>query len=481
MSKNSETILDDIVDGKHAEIAAEMPKQNFFEIFCAEQVTKDFDLTYAELTDGIVDGEHDGGIDAIYTFLNGEILSEEEEFIVPKAKSHLNLVVIQSKFGSGFSETQIEKLISSTRNLLDLSRDIDGMIQYNAQVRAKIGVFRSAYKKLASKFPSLSIRYVYAARRSADEVHPNVKIKADELVALARSQFEEAGVAFDFFGARELVASARKRPNFSFELKFDKSLNGENGYIALVKLRDFYNFLRGGGDTVRADLFESNVRDYQGSTEVNADISATLSGDRNNDFWWFNNGVTVLASRALSSGSVITIENPQIVNGLQTSSQIALYFDEYPDDDPRTVMVKIVASEDEDVRDRIIKATNNQNMVPLASLRATDKVQRDIEHALKIAGLFYDRRKNYYKNEGRPLSRIISINLLAQAMMTLLLGEPDNARARPSSLIKLDHVYRSLFSEKIELDAYVVAADLIRRIEIALRLFWTLRPEIETI
>ena len=54
-------------------------------------------------------------------------------------------------------------------------------------------------------------------------------------------------------------------------------------------------------------------------------------------------------------------------------------------------------------------------------------------------------------------------------MMTLLRGEPDNARARPSSLIKEDDVYSSLFSESHPVDAYLVAADLIKRVESALK------------
>ncbi len=139
------------------------------------------------------------------------------------------------------------------------------------------------------------------------------------------------------------------------------------------------------------------------------------------------------------------------------------------DDNDRMVMVKIVASEDETVRDKIIKATNSQNAVPPASLRATDKVQRDIEHTLKMGGYYYDRRKNYYKNQGRPAAKIVSIPLLAQAMMSLLRSEPDNARARPSSLIKDNAVYGSLFSEEYPIDCYLVAADLIKRVEVALK------------
>ena len=231
-----------------------------------------------------------------------------------------------------------------------------------------------------------------------------------------------------------------------------------------------YNkFLRGDGEKVRAELFESNVRDFQGDTEVNAEIVSTLKNEKAAEFWWMNNGVTILASRATLNGDTVTIENPQIVNGLQTSTQIAKHFETAGGDDSRNVMVKIVSSENEETRDKIIKATNSQNAVQPATLRATDKVQRDIEETLKSSGLYYDRRKNYYKNEGKPADKIISIPLMAQAVMSIILGRPDTARARPSSLIKDNAVYSQVFSEAHPISMYSHAAELIRIVDRVLK------------
>ena len=44
-------------------------------------------------------------------------------------------------------------------------------------------------------------------------------------------------------------------------------------------------------------IFESNVRDYQGNTDVNEGIAASLGTASSEDFWWLNNGVTVLATK----------------------------------------------------------------------------------------------------------------------------------------------------------------------------------------
>lgn len=237
----------------------------------------------------------------------------------------------------------------------------------------------------------------------------------------------------------------------------------------LSTLSAYNQFLRPDGKNVRAELFESNVRDFQGDTEVNAEIENTLKNEKSVEFWWLNNGVTILASRATLNGDTITIENPQIVNGLQTSTQVARHFETALGEDNRNVMVKIVSSEVEEIRDKIIKATNSQNAVQPATLRATDKIQRDIEQTLKSSGLYYDRRKNFYKNEGKSADKIFSIPLMAQAVMSVILGKPDTARARPSSLIKDNSVYSQVFSEMYPISMYSHAAQLMRLVDRVLR------------
>jgi hypothetical protein len=120
-------------------------------------------------------------------------------------------------------------------------------------------------------------------------------------------------------------------------------------------------------------------------------------------------------------------------------------------------------------RDRVIKATNSQTAVQPASLRATDKIQRDIEEYFKAFGLFYDRRKNFYKNDGKPVENIVSISALAQAVMAVLLQRPDTARARPSSLLKNDTDYSNVFDDKRDVATYRVAAVLLKSVDSHLR------------
>ena len=82
----------------------------------------------------------------------------------------------------------------------------------------------------------------------------------------------------------------------------------------------------------------------------------------------------------------------------------------------------------------MIRATNSQTKVPDASLPATEAIHRQIEAHFKAHGWFYDRRKNFYKNTGKPGDRIISIGGLGQAGTAIGLSRPNDARARPTTL-----------------------------------------------
>ena len=64
---NAQVILDEYSCNSN-ERAPEMEPSAYFEVFCTEQLLKDFDLSYEEIEAGIVDGEHDGGVDSVFAW-----------------------------------------------------------------------------------------------------------------------------------------------------------------------------------------------------------------------------------------------------------------------------------------------------------------------------------------------------------------------------------------------------------------------------
>ena len=441
-------------------------------MFVAEQALKDHDLAYDELEAGLIGSGNDGGIDAMYVLVNGEMAQEDIDLAHLKKNVLIEVVIIQAKLSGSFQESAIDKITAACEDIFDLDMDLESLQKvYNEGLRSSANIFRKVYMDLATTFPALHFHFVYASTGS--EVHPKVNRKATLLEEKISGFFSDAEYRFEFFGASDLLALVRRLPPTYHELELAETpitSTGDIGYICLVRLRSYDKFIRDESSQLRRNLFESNVRDYQGSTAVNREISQSLRESGGEDFWWLNNGITIIASKATQSGKTLTFEDPQIVNGLQTSTEIFQYFSEAnTEGDERNVLVRIIVPTKAESRDRVIKATNSQTSIPPASLRATDKIHRDIEEYLRPFGLYYDRRKNYHKNEGHPLEKIVGIPLMAQAVMAVLLQRPDDARARPSSLLKKDTDYVKVFSTDLPIEIYRVSATIVKRVDTLLR------------
>ena len=467
MTMNDRIILDEVLIQRRKEIDSNAAESDFFELFTAEQVLKDFDLSYDEIDSGLVGGSGDGGIDGFYLLVNGELVQEAPDYGYLKKNITLDLIIVQAKTGAGFQETPVERFLTFSEDILDLSRDVVVFKAiYNEQIVEAIERFREVHQQLAARFPLLRVSYFYASKGGT--AGETIKRKVDMLEAVLNRHFPSAKFNFSFWGATQLLDRARRVPQTTYSLTLAEnpiSSGGQVGFVCLVRLRDFFTFIADEQGTLRRHIFEANVRDYQGRTEVNEEIQKSLQKQTADDFWWLNNGVSILASRASLGGKILTIEDPQIVNGLQTSTEVYHYFEEVnPENDDRKILVRVVVPVEAESRDRIIKATNSQTAVQQASLRATDKIHRDIEEYLRPRGLFYDRRKNYYKNEGKPRDKVVGISHLAQSVMSIVLQRPDTARGRPSSLLKKDNDYSSVYSEELPIQLYYVCAEAMRRV-----------------
>ncbi len=242
----------------------------------------------------------------------------------------------------------------------------------------------------------------------------------------------------------------------------------------LVRLSDYFRFVSDEDGKLRRYLFESNVRDFMGLNRVNEDIRSTLENKESPDFWWLNNGVTILATSASITGKSIQAAEIQIVNGLQTTESIYRYLSSCESAaDDRCLLVKVIVTKDEAVRDAIIRATNNQTDVELASLHATDKIQRDIEDALSRSGLFYERRKNYYANLGHTPAEIVTPLYAAAGYIALILKKPERAALLRSKFMRSSESYEAVFSSKVPLEVWPKVSHILKLIDVELE---ALRP-----
>ena len=248
MSANDLILIRQLVSQRRSELAPELSEKEYFNIFATEQALKDRDLSYDEIQDGIVNGGGDGGIDAIYLFINNTLCREKinnpSEY---KRNVPIDLVFVQAKTASGFSEAGMDRFCATSHDLLDLSRATASLTTvYNSDLIEKINTFRECYIALISKFPKLSIRYYYAA--FATEVHPNVKRKIDYLKEIVETEFSPDDFYFEFLTASKLLQLARRTPKSVHHLKLAETpISTDNAYVCLAHLSDYYSFITDNG------------------------------------------------------------------------------------------------------------------------------------------------------------------------------------------------------------------------------------------
>ena len=319
-------------------------------------------------------------------------------------------------------------------------------------------------------FPELAVDFYYI---TGDDASPDdYALDACARVEAKVEKYTKASCKVHCTGAQQLWEQVQKRPPRNRALKWANTpMGADEGYVGLVKLKTFRDFLEDAPDVLAERIFESNVRGFAQDSAVNEAIVKTLADPEGQpNFWLLNNGVTIIAAKAAPASHILlSIEDPQIVNGLQTSRVIFDYFTKPENkhiDDERTVLVRVIQTTDQATQDKIIRATNSQNKMAPASLRMTDQIHRDIEELFKQSDLFYDRRKGFYRDQGKPVRKIVSVNAVAQAIISIILQRPDDARARPGDYFKDDDKYESVFAnDKIPLPAYLTCTQIVRAVE----------------
>lgn len=440
-----------------------------FERYVIEQVLKDFDLSNDSIESGDLGAEDDGGVDAFYLFMNNTLITLETPPIVPAGPIELHL--IQAKYEKGFSETAVQKLESFAKDLLSYDKSVDDLKYLNSKARDSISNFREKYNDEVMGNPhTLSVIFHYACKAAAEPTGKDkVTLRAQNLVKYVRGVLSSADVKFIPWTAKRLLERARTVPETDVVVPVAESFStGDGSTVCLVKLKDYAEKLLTNADGgLQTRFLEPNVRDYNGKANpVNKQIRATLeemSSASQEDFWWLNNGITILADACPVNGHKITIKNPEVVNGLQTSHEIFEWHNAHKKDkDARNVLVRVVVPEDEKSRSKIIKATNSQTPVSMLSLMSTDQIQEDIEDRLKLYGLFYDRKKGEYRRLKKTINKIVGMGTLAQAVIAIALLKPDQSRGRPETYVK-DHA-SEVFDSGVDRDLYAACILLDRQV-----------------
>lgn len=381
----------------------------------------------------------------------------------PRENPHISVWILICKHREGFIESPLASMYMTLSEFFDCTKsnqELHG--DYSEDLLEARTIFLQAYNTLARLDPLIDVRFAYASRGDATNVSDAVAGRMQQLESLVSEKFSKATVCSSFVGAKELLQLYRKVRDDDFVLPFVSSLtHDENNYVVIATLRDYYNFVKDDEGKLRRYLFDSNVRDFLGYNNVNGDIDYTLKNPSVANFWWLNNGITILANNAHVTGHSLHLRTVQIVNGLQTTETLYRHFaGGNVESLDKNILIKILTSQDVDVRTNIIQATNNQSNVMSYSLHATDDVQRNIEDVLRRENFYYERRDHYYKNEGMPEDRSITPLELAKCFLAVVYLNPAIASKLKNKFMRNSLSYNAVFNSDFPIDKWPFLAAL---------------------
>jgi hypothetical protein len=279
-----------------------------------------------------------------------------------------------------------------------------------------------------------------------------------------------SSVHFDCFGADELQRLYRQSKNaiareFQFQNRLDlPEIPGvTEAYLGYVPRAQFLSIIKDeDGDDILQNIFYDNVRDWQGFNDVNNEIVDTLKSPHRNRFVLMNNGITIIARSMTHAGSRFTIEDFQVVNGCQTSHAVFM-----EGDDSVTIPLRLISTENEDIIESIIRATNRQTEVKREQFFAVTEFAKNLEEYCQTFPsdyqLFYERRSRQFDRLNIEKTRIITPANMIRAVAAMFLQEPHRTTRNYARIA--DQVGTQLFAEGHKLDPYYTAGYTLYKLE----------------
>ncbi len=268
MPGNELVLVDQAIDEEQRNRDARLADDKAFEYFACEQVLRDYELSQEELEYGLVGGGQDAALDGIYVFLGDTLITEDSELVSEDAAStkydrgqKLTLELVQAKRQTSFTETAVDLASSSLGRLLDLTQeDADLLRLYSPEVVKRLGMFKTAWQRLSTSRPVLTVKFSYVARGDTSNVNSRVRVKADDLERQLERLVTGASAQVALWGAAELWASCNRAPSYSLKLPFLENATQGGSYVAVVRLQDYYDFITDVTGNLRRHIFDANVR-----------------------------------------------------------------------------------------------------------------------------------------------------------------------------------------------------------------------------
>lgn len=412
-----------------------------------------------DILDCIYDSGNDYSIDGLYV---SDVLNDSFSIKIIQTKYTRVLKKDGSYYdGRGqFPRTDIVKMINSLSLVLDPNK-----VLVNVPIKLKTKIAEIKELLQSGIIPTVDVYLAHNGLMWDDEAQFIIK----------NSNFPD-WINFIHFNHHSIVNLSRTRENINDTLNVTgKAIVEDFDYarvmIAKVQVEEFFKLFQKHGDK----LLEKNVRKYLGvkSNRVNDAIRESLLKESNSDFFFLNNGITMIVSNFTYNAMqekdfAVRLTDIHIINGGQTCKTIEETIQDNPyfDFSKAFVLVRIymLANEQEKMINEITYATNSQTAINLRDLKANDEIQKSLID--DVANLVVDEGGKpeyiYKPKRDNIISRnIITIAVAAEAIFSIWNEKPHVVKFRKNRLFE-DNYYNDIFSKKLN-GAQLVLAVLIWR------------------
>lgn len=401
----------------------------------------------SELMDVIcVGGGQDGGIDGIAIKVNGFLIKSKEEIegLLRVEDVDIEFIFIQSKNKKKCKSQEMLAFHTGIREFFDSNSifPFSDSIQYWRDLKQYI--YSDDVVCQWKNNPVIRCYYVVLSNLQED-IQRNAIIdtfKNDMTVFCNHVEYHLT----DLGSFRRILDRNENRFSVLLPCIDTMELNHaekvENSCIAICKASDFIPMLNTAEGIIKKSLFNDNVRDYQGFNSVNSEIYKTISDDPSS-FVLFNNGITIVCNSFINNNRRLKIDNPQIVNGCQTSNVIFSAYKKNLRIDDVTLTIKVIATKDSELSNDIVRGTNRQSIVMEEAFEGTRQFHKDLENFMNSyqsefqEKVYYERRtKQYANNPNIKQYQKINLKLLTQYYIGAVFNKPYLSHLHESVLLK---------------------------------------------
>jgi hypothetical protein len=431
--------MDMITDGLLAEFSKEfqieaLQEDKRFEYLCGFIVVKRHYSETFDPKDVVLGAGGDLGIDAVGIIVNGILITDKDQLedMLDGNPDYLDVtfIFVQADRGPNFDAAKLGSFGYGVGQFFDPKTKEPR----NARIMEFVEIMRAIYAR-SSKFkrgnPACLLYYVTTGKVVGDAslAARSEKVK-EELASL--EYFSDVEVTL--IGAADILKLYTFSKNaisreFAFPSRQDiPEIPGvKEAFVGFIPALHYLPIVCDNDEIVRS-VFYDNVRDWQGYNDVNDEIRSTLKSDRRKRFVLMNNGITIIARNMTHTGSKFVIEDFQIVNGCQTSH--VLFDNKDQLDESVLVPLRLIWTQDEEVIEDIIHATNKQTEVASEQFFAITTFARHLEAFFKNfpegKRLYYERRSRQYDGLSVEKTRVVPQTSAVRSFAAMFLAEPHN-------------------------------------------------------